>query len=135
MPASCRDYQLALVRSACPADAVIEVLLHDKLGSVQAPNRTGADIDGVGCYCCGFSLDHFLFKDYFSRGVIIPPSEKRCLAQLLVIRPFRISDFADQHWPNPLNFLWDFWRIFDRPLVAKAFSREMVLVYKELNSF
>jgi hypothetical protein len=86
MSASCRDYQLALVRSACPADAVIEVLLHDKLGSVQAPNRTGADIDGVGCYCCGFSLDHFFVQGLF-QSRRYPPAIRETLSGAIARHP------------------------------------------------
>jgi hypothetical protein len=54
---------------------------------------------------------------------VITPSEKRCLAQLLVCCPFRISYFAHQPWLNPLNLLWDFWRIFDRRFIKKSDSR------------
>jgi hypothetical protein len=42
------------------------------------------------------------------------------LAQLLAFRPFRINYFAHQRWPNLLNFLWDFWRIFDRRFINQV---------------
>jgi hypothetical protein len=45
-------------------------------------------------------LCHYIFRPF-----IIPPAEKRCLAQLLVFSPLGECDLADELRLDPLDFL------------------------------
>src|SRR5258708_33586710 len=69
-----------------------------------------------------------MFDYYFLWILVTAPSQKGRLPHLLVLRPFRERHFAHQPWLNSLNFLWDFWRLFDRRFMNKiksGFSRSI----------
>jgi hypothetical protein len=53
------------------------------------------------------------FQNHFLGPLIIPPTQGRRLAQLLIVGPFRINDFTQQLRLNSLDVFLDLGRVLE----------------------